>query len=166
MAEVILYSADPWTEVTPNVYVGGAYKLVPDRRYTGGEMRREANPPGGFNLVISLAECGYDKPCLPFPTDGYPTPMHMVYPIPDGELSITQEMTLSNLARMVSNDGAHSRILIRCRAGKNRSVLVAALSMLHLGLKAEFVIERLRAARGAGTLSNEHFVRFIEAYVA
>ena len=57
-------------------------------------------------------------------------------------------------------------VLVTCAMGLNRSGLVAALALLYARkLDAETAVARVRAARGAGALANQDFVKLI-AHVA
>lgn len=57
---------------------------------------------------------------------------------------------------------AGKRVLVTCRAGLNRSALVAGLALIHrTRMKADAVILLIRAARGPSALFNEHFVTLL-----
>lgn len=57
---------------------------------------------------------------------------------------------------------AGKRVLVTCRAGLNRSALVAGLALIErTRMKADNVLMLVRAARGPSTLFNEHFVALL-----
>jgi protein tyrosine/serine phosphatase len=77
-------------------------------------------------------------------------------------------------ARLVSRIRRRGgRVLVTCRAGINRSALVAAISLMMLdGLSAEQAVNQIRNTRGPRTmegwgmlpLSNKSFVRALQRY--
>jgi protein-tyrosine phosphatase len=56
-----------------------------------------------------------------------------------------------------------AKVLVTCAAGLNRSALIAALAMVTLGVSPEDAMAEIRAARGAGALSNPSFVKFLRS---
>lgn len=81
--------------------------------------------------------------------------LYVYFPIYDENLPSLPK--LEALGRMVADlvDGRH-RVLVHCRMGFNRSVLVAATALTYLGVSGEEAMQRLRERR-AGALFNEVF---------
>lgn len=61
-------------------------------------------------------------------------------------------------ANVLSQGGT---VLTTCFMGLNRSGLISALALLHLGVSADDAVELVRAARGNHALGNRTFVEFI-----
>jgi protein-tyrosine phosphatase len=91
-----------------------------------------------------------------------PSPIFYVYhPIRDEDLpKLTQLEALGRLvADLVSAD---HRVLVHCRMGFNRSVLVIATALTYMGLSGAEAIADLRRRR-PGALFNEVFAAHVEA---
>jgi len=149
---IISYSTEPWAQVASNIYIGGTYKLV---RLASGETDVVYNEPAGFPVVVSMAKCGAER--------WIKGVQHLGYAIADGPIEEKDTQPLLDIAAYVTMMAVSrgTKVLIRCRAGCNRSALVAALAMICAGGKRETVIEQIRSVR-ACALSNEYYVRYIE----
>jgi protein-tyrosine phosphatase len=149
---VILYSTEPWARVADKIYIGGTYKL----NFNSHESKVDVvyNRPVGFDLVVSMAQCGLDE--------GADGAMHLGYAIADGPIQEKDKPSLQDIAAVVHQFvyGRSHKVLIRCRAGCNRSALVAALVLIRSGWDRESAIEQIRAVRSCA-LSNEHFEKYI-----
>jgi protein-tyrosine phosphatase len=56
---------------------------------------------------------------------------------------------------------AGSKVLVSCLEGLNRSGLICALTLCHLGVDSSLALECVRRARSPKALSNSYFVRVI-----
>ncbi|GAA4817672.1 hypothetical protein ACFQ0K_09130 [Nocardioides caeni] len=134
---------DPWNEVVPGLWQGG--HDVRSQRGSACVVRDE------FDLVISLvARQGYG------PSEGVE---HRVLRIADAVVdaavgSRIQELG-AEIAAAVRDD---RRVLVRCSGGLNRSGLVSAVALTHLGHPRDEAVALVRAARGAWALTNPMFV--------
>src|SRR5262249_25598139 len=139
---------DPWNEIRPHLWMGGHYWRDPR-----GELQY-AVVENQFDLVVSL-----------YVRDGHgpgPGVEHRVLEIPDGPLTSDQIYEVGRLAEFVADAvRAERTTLVRCHAGLNRSGLVTAQSLVHLGLVVGDAIELLRRRRSPFALHNEEF----EAYL-
>jgi protein-tyrosine phosphatase len=76
------------------------------------------------------------------------------WPIKDGP--VPDQETLRGVADLIVRClGSGASVYLHCQAGMNRSVLVAALVLMHQGMTAEDAIERVRERRH-GSLSDEY----------
>jgi hypothetical protein len=152
---IINYSHEPWTHVFDNVYIGGTFVL------DAHGFPQFNDPDRGFDYVVSLAGCAVRRP---------PNAIHVARPIPDAPLTKTEQVDMVRLARLPIFDGEKftdtGRVLVRCRAGKNRSAFVALLAMFmrYPNLERNRKIRDLREKRGTGTLSNEWFVNYLRNF--
>lgn len=73
---------------------------------------------------------------------------------------------LEALGRLVADlVGADHRVLVHCRMGFNRSVLVIATALTHLGMSGEEALHHLRDLR-PGALFNETFAEHVRTLPA
>jgi len=87
----------------------------------------------------------------------------------DSELTPAGEDTALNyamVAQILRTQGYN--VVLRCKAGRNRSGLIAALCLLDDGFSPEDAIAQVQAARtslvrSGGALTNESFVEFLLA---
>lgn len=85
--------------------------------------------------------------------------LYVYFPIYDEDLPSLPK--LEALGRMVADlVGSQHRVLLHCRLGFNRSVLVAATALTYLGVSGEDAMRRLRERR-AGALFNEVFAEHV-----
>ena len=139
---------DPWNEVVPGLWQGGhdVRSQDPTACVVGEE----------FDLVVSLAR-----------RDGYGPAgavEHVVLRMADAGVDAGLAARLDQLAERVAagvRDGR--RVLVRCSGGLNRSGLVVACALTHLGHGTEEAIALVRAARGPWALTNPGFVAHLRA---
>ena len=134
---------DPWNEVVPGLWQGGH-----DVRSQDGAACVVGDE---FDLVVSLASReGYG------PADGVE---HVVVRMADAGVDGALAERLDAVARDVATvveDGR--RVLVRCSGGLNRSGLVVALALGHLGHEPDAAMALVRDARGPWALTNPGFV--------
>lgn len=148
------YSRDPWSQIVPQLYMGGHTHLDADGTPCDVVVDDE------FDLVLSLYQrwgCG--------PSSG----VARVYAVvPDGVTTLRQVAVIrefADLGAVTIRDG--ERVLARCEAGYNRSGLLTAFILLRLGHgTADEVIDLIRARRSPFALCNEHFVGLIHQEAA
>jgi protein-tyrosine phosphatase len=136
-------------EVAPRLYVGS--KPPPDRY-------------DRFDVIV-LAAKEYQPPdhwfpgseVIHAPNDDDPRrPMEMA------EI----EMALKTAGRVARRLRAGRRVLVTCAMGLNRSSLIAALAMHEAyGMRADEILRRIRAARGAWAMSNPNFEKLLRATI-
>jgi protein-tyrosine phosphatase len=89
-------------------------------------------------------------------------PNHILYvyfPIRDEDLPSLQK--LDSVGRLVADlVGNQHRVLVHCRMGLNRSVLVIATALTYLGFSGERALTHLQAIR-PGALYNETFAEHV-----
>lgn len=142
------YCDQPWSEIMPGLFMGGHDYLAAD-----GSIQNVI-VGGEFDLVLSFYErygCG--------PNAGV---QRRYARIPDGILQVDELATVRRFADLaVEALGNRLAVLCRCRAGYNRSGLLAAFVLLRHGLTAEQAIDRIRTQRSPHALCNESFVTLI-----
>lgn len=144
----IPYCDDDWTEVAPNLYVGG---LATNR--TRGCATVDCTP-GHFDFVVSLAH--------PEDENGTADTHLILHAMADGpfkgdnvnDVEAASEMVVSRLVM-------GQKVLVRCMAGINRSSLVAALVMIKQGLTADEAINKIRSERSPYCLFNPAYVEYL-----
>lgn len=72
---------------------------------------------------------------------------------------------LYSLARWINICKQHSRTLVHCQAGLNRSGLLAELSLVLDGMQADEAIALLRATRSPAVLCNKAFEKWLRQQV-
>lgn len=144
----IPYLPDPWTEVIPNLFVGG-------HRVDSWENQK-CIVTDEFDLVVSLhSEPGYG------PQDGIP---EVRMRIRDADLDPEHHDKIDVIANEVAaRVRAGEKVLVRCLAGINRSSLVAARAMMINGLTADEAITKIRLERSPFCLFNQSFVAFLRS---
>jgi protein-tyrosine phosphatase len=108
-----------------------------------------------FDVVYSLhSREGHGPP---------PWVEHHVLEIPDGVLNARQIRAVDEFAASAALDFADGRqVLVRCRAGMNRSGLVVGEVLKRNGYTAAEAIAMIRKHRAPGALNNETFVAYLE----
>lgn len=151
----VYYPTAVWTEVLPNLYLGG----TPDHddlrhpagmSAVGGLGAREADlTKEKFDTVVTLYAWAR-------PADWFVKELR--YGMLDGEIADLDLGEIKTLVTLAHADWkAGKRVLIRCQAGINRSSLVAALLLIRDGYSARRAIDQLRRTRGGAVLANQHF---------
>ncbi len=128
-----------WHEVIPGLWQGGS---------------RRPPEPGSFDVVVSLCARGNRRSPLP------PDQRGLAWFIADAD--VPDEETIRRLARQVSawlDDG--QRVLVRCKAGLNRSGLVVARTLVERGVQPAEAIRQIRSSRHRRALNNQAFVAWL-----
>lgn len=106
----------PWSEVRPQLWLGGHLWAGPDGEVRGAVVGAE------FDLVISLSTRSGHGPG--------PGVDHLVSEIPDGPLTAGQLRSVQALAVTAAGAVRNERtVLVRCHYGYNRSGLVVAQAL-------------------------------------
>lgn len=137
---------DPWNEVVPGLWQGG-HDVRSQRPCVVGDE---------FDLVISLvARQGYG------PADHVE---HHVVRMADAAVDDRLAAELDDLGRRAAAAVQEGRrVLVRCSGGLNRSALVSAYTLIHLGHDVDAAIALIRAARGPWALTNPMFVAHLQS---
>lgn len=136
----------PWDEVAPGLFMGGH-----DVR---SQSAKACVVTDEFDLVVSLTF-----------REGYgPSPEveHVVVRLADAVLDPTSAGRVRELGELIATavqDGM--RVLVRCSGGLNRSGVVVAEALVHLGRSPDEAIRDVRAARGPWALTNPGFVAYL-----
>jgi hypothetical protein len=140
---------EPWSEVVPGLWMGGHEYLAGNGGWTTAVVTDQ------FDVVYSLHS-----------REGYgPDPWidHHVLEVPDGVLDAEQIRAVDRFAASAALDFAAGRhVLVRCRAGMNRSGLVVGEVLKRRGYSAAEAIAMIRRRRAPGALNNETFVAYLE----
>jgi len=158
---MIPYADEPWNEIIPGLYMGGH-----EYHEDGSVDLRHAKvtPEHPFTVVYSIrlrddrlaneaAVYNYGPP------EG--TEHHLLF-MPDAMLNNHQRELLRVAAdRIVGNLRAGDTVLVRCRAGYNRSGLLVALVMLRRGWTWTEAVAHIKRRRSPYALGNEHFRRYL-----
>lgn len=153
----------PWDEVTPNLWLGGH-----DCQMTGAP-NGDALPGDNFDLIVSLhqrwtQEMGPSGPEDVLHPDWQPANGAEVinYTMADADLDPEHHTALDALAEKIDEAlYLGKRVLVRCRAGINRSALVVGLVMLQEGWTADQAIARMREVRSPYVLFNQSFADYL-----
>ncbi|WP_225851221.1 protein phosphatase [Streptomyces sp. HPF1205] len=138
----------PWDEIVPGLWMGGHYWTDP-----AGELQPVV-VSSEFDLVVSL-----------FTRSGHgpqPGVEHLVAEIPDGPLTAQQIDAVQQLAHATAHAVAAGRTtLVRCHCGYNRSGLVVAQALVHLGHEATAAIRLIQHKRSPWALNNQTFQDYL-----
>jgi hypothetical protein len=142
VAAYIPIPTDPWNEIADGLYQGSAMHRVDDQ----------------FHAVYTLCSIRDSGPSYGI--------KHRRLHIPDGALAASELQQVVGLANLVAFDlDVGLRVLVRCRAGLNRSGLVVAIALLQRGRDVDEILKLERAHRSPWALCNPHFVDYLR-YVA
>jgi protein-tyrosine phosphatase len=143
----------PWNEIRPNLWMGGHWWTDPS-----GDLQ-PAVVTDQFSLVVSLHyQSGHG------PSDGIE---HRFLDIPDRPLTAAQIDEVGHLAAVAAAAVREGRTtLVRCHAGLNRSGLVTAQALVHLGLDMGEAISLIRQRRSPFALHNETFEEYLRTGLA
>lgn len=146
------FATTKWDEIIPGLSMGGH-----DYQPLGmGTPLEDVVVADEFDVVVSLFRRGIRDYG---PADGVE---HRIAPFLDGQLDARDVAAVRALGVAVAHDVmAERRVLVRCRAGYNRSGLVVAFALLHIGYSAEEAITLIRAKRSPWALGNSHFQDYI-----
>lgn len=145
-------SRHPWDQIIPNLWQGGMYY---------GPSMTQCTPEDQFDVVVNMA--GRGEFMGERITSDHPI-IHNHY-IDDSRLGPDEMAIVMDCVSIVLEMLDEGRkVLVRCRAGWNRSGLVVALVLRSLGYGAQDAIDLIREKRDPSALCNEHFVKYIYAY--
>ena len=136
-----------WSEIIPNLWVGGTddHDVVnfPKKLANFGEAKM-------FDAVVSLY--ANSQPV------GWQV-KELRYGFPDGPLSPDDDKELERIADWACSEYlAGGKIGIRCQLGINRSAFLAGKVLLRLGLQPQEAIDLIRDKRSRFALNNKSFV--------
>ncbi|NUP47020.1 MAG: protein phosphatase [Catenulispora sp.] len=121
-------------------------------------------PDGGWEPAIVADE--FDAVYSLHRRDGHgPAPgvRHLWLEVPDDILTAGQITAVEHFSVAAALDfSAGLRVLVRCRAGMNRSGLVVACILIRSGYTPADAVATIRRRRASGALNNEHFVAYLE----
>ncbi|WP_062347129.1 protein-tyrosine phosphatase family protein [Herbidospora yilanensis] len=143
------YDDQPWHEIIPGLFMGGHFR----------------NDPGGLLPVVVADE--FDVVISMIRLDGHgpgTSAVHHACHVPDGQLTpaeMAEVRAMSDLAAEAVRSG--QKVLVRCRAGYNRSGLVVAQTLLLLGHGLDEAINLVRTKRSSFALHNPYFVEYLTA---
>lgn len=138
------FTRSPWDQVMEGLWVGCHQYDNKDGTPARAIVTDE------FDLVVSLWSWpGHG------PDEGV---RHIRFPIDDAVLDARQVAALEWLASDIylALTGG-SKVLIRCRAGLNRSAFLAGMVMKIAGYRGGEAVEDIRAVRSPHALCNRHF---------
>ena len=135
-----------WSEIIPNLWVGGTDDFdvvnIPKNLPSFGEAKM-------FDTVISLY--AHSQPV------GWQV-KELRYGFSDGPLSPEDDKELDIIADWAYQEFvSKNRVGIRCQMGINRSAYVAGKLLLKLGYKPSEAIALIREKRSPYALNNKHF---------
>ncbi|MFJ4847153.1 MULTISPECIES: protein phosphatase [unclassified Streptomyces] len=139
----------PWDEITTGLWMGGHF-------WTDGHGTvHPVVVTGEFDVVVDLVHLAGHGPRDPHVT-------HVVAELPDAPLTAAQIATVARLARDAATAVRNGRtVLVRCRAGYNRSGLVVAQALTELGHGAAPSIALVRRHRSPWALNNAVFEQYL-----
>jgi hypothetical protein len=163
----IPFADRPWDEVFPNLWLGG-HDCQPSDEWPNGDCFLFDQD---FDVVISLYTrkgivpgegWGPDPRFLP-PAETSRGPVeHYQHRMADSELDPEHHTAIDELARIAYEAVLEGqKVLVRCQAGLNRSSLIVALALMHMGSSAQAAIEHLRGVRSPYVLCNQSFVDYL-----
>lgn len=138
----------PWNEIAPGLWMGGHEYLGPEGEWTPAVVG------GEFDAVYSLHfRAGHG------PAQGVE---HHVLEVPDDPLTARQLLAVRDFALLAAESWKDGRqVLVRCRAGMNRSGLVVAQVLVLKGWPVADAIDLVRERRSPSALNNEVFVCYL-----
>ncbi len=141
-----------WSEILPGLWQGGTHDN--DVQGKAKHAYRQQADRDNFDSVYTMAG---------WANGAGANVKEMRFAIEDGDmLDFDAESDLWPLVESAHADWkAGKRVLIRCRAGLNRSGLVMALVLIREGFSAEAAIELIREKRGDVALCNYVFVDWL-----
>jgi len=141
-----------WSEVIPNIFIGGTDDLD---TVNYGRALPKFGEARQFDSVVSLY--AYSNPV------GWGI-KELRYGFGDGPINQEETQTIREIADWIAGEYANAkRIGVRCQAGINRSSLCVALFMIrHLNYSAEEAIDLIRLKRCGDALFNLDFVNFLK----
>ena len=142
------YPQSPWDEIVPGLFMGGHFYRAPSGDLFPVVVGTE------FDIVVSL-----------YHRDGHGPSAGVanhVREVPDGPLTATQLADICDLAEITAAAVRGGRkVLVRCHFGFNRSGLVVAQALGHLGYRVDDAIFLVRYRRSKWALNNDLFVDYL-----
>jgi hypothetical protein len=141
-----------WSEVIPNIFIGGTEDLD---TVNYGRALPKFGDAKQFDSVVSLY--AYSNPV------GWGI-KELRYGFGDGPINQEEIETLREIADWIAGEYVNAKkIGVRCQAGINRSSLCVALFMIrNLNYKADEAIRLIREKRSPDALFNPDFVKFLQ----
>jgi protein-tyrosine phosphatase len=138
----------PWDEIIPGLFMGGHFYRAPSGEVLPVVVRDE------FDLVVSLYRRDGHGPAAGI--------VDHVREMPDAALTAAQLADVCELADITAAAARDGRkVLVRCHSGFNRSGLVVAQALGHLGYGADDAIFLVRYRRSKRALNNDLFVDYL-----
>lgn len=156
----IPYAKDPWNEIVPGLYMGGHWCKDPGviPRYENGYGTFPVDPGSEFDWVVSLYQRAGFGPDADV--------RHSVLQFED-TMKELDSGTLCHLHVLADDIYAQVRrgkkVLVRCRAGYNRSGLLVGMVLLRGGNDPDWVLDKIRSQRSEWALSNAYFAQVLDA---
>lgn len=139
---------EPWNEIAPGLWMGGHEYIGVDGLWAAAIPGRE------FDAVYSLHSRAGHGPD--------PGVEHHVLEVPDDTLTAAQILAVRDFALTAAESWRDDRtVLVRCRAGLNRSGLVVAQVLMHHGWPVADAVGLVRERRSPNALNNEVFVGYL-----
>ena len=147
-----LMPKEVWTEVYPNLWMGGTDD---DDTIGRSELLEPRITKKQFDTVVTLHAWSN-------PVDWFVREIRQ--PFQDGEISEFNEEDLRFLVRMICFELEQGKnVLIRCLSGLNRSGLLTTMVLMNYGYTAADTIEHLRQVRSPLVLCNKDYVEWLLA---
>ncbi|WP_066360006.1 protein-tyrosine phosphatase family protein [Herbidospora mongoliensis] len=147
------YAEEPWHEIIPGLFMGGHFRDGLSEGLLPVVVADE------FDVVVSMIRLDGHGPSGSIP--------HHVCHVPDGRLTSVEVGTVVTMAGFAAEAiRSDLRVLVRCRAGYNRSGLVVAQTLLLLGYALDDAIDLIRSRRSLFALHNSHFVEYLTTGLA
>lgn len=145
-----LMPKEVWTEVYPNLWMGGTDD---DDTIGRSELLEPRITKANFDTVVSLHAWSN-------PVDWFVREIRQ--PFQDGEISEFNESDLEFLVRLVCYELEQGKnVLIRCLSGLNRSGLLTTMVLMELGYPAKETIKHLRELRSPLVLCNKDYEQWL-----
>jgi hypothetical protein len=127
----------PWHEIVPGLWQGAGTTL-----------------PDGFDTVLT---CSRSAARRPPPRDA----AHWQFLFRDGR-RVPEDGQIWTWAQQINDELANGRrVLVRCKAGLNRSGLLVAATLMLRGASPDEAVAQVRQHRSPRALNNRHFVRWL-----
>ncbi|MEI7443063.1 MAG: dual specificity protein phosphatase family protein [Actinomycetes bacterium] len=147
-----LMPKEVWTEVYPNLWMGGTDD---DDTIGRSELLEPRITKQNFDTVVSLHAWSN-------PVDWFVREIRQ--PFQDGEVSEFNEEDLNFLVRLICYElELGKNVLVRCLSGLNRSGLLVAMVLMNYGYCAKETIDHLRKTRSSLVLCNKDYVDWLLA---
>ncbi|NBU32264.1 MAG: hypothetical protein EBS36_03730 [Actinobacteria bacterium] len=147
-----LMPKEVWTEVYPNLWMGGTDD---DDTIGRSELLEPRITKRSFDTVVTLHAWSN-------PVDWFVREIRQ--PFQDGEVSEFNEEDLKFLVRLICFELEQGKnVLVRCLSGLNRSGLLITMVLMNYGYSAQETIDHLRQTRSPLVLCNKDYVQWLLA---